>query len=285
MTDNSPETRDGTDDKKNDQALKVRSGSSRKQCGNWLTGILTGVISGALVSFYLTATGQATWTAIHNHFTQPSCTNPQWLLQVPDSAVFANAYYVQRDQIPGYGLLHAASNTIDGSLSTSWLQFWPSPSTHLGEKASSDYITWAFPQSYDVRLICIVDGWTEDTHTYKDTLPIGTATVYVTNANSEAPSVGSPAPSSMCASQTPDFKDYMQKNGDVGFAYQWQPVTFHCVTDNIVLRIDSVSENSMTFRQDFLVKSSMYGLQGPLTGLSEVRFYYCPVLLCALPTS
>jgi hypothetical protein len=285
MTGEPPETRDGPDDKRNDQTRKVRSDSRRDQRRNWLTGILTGLISGALVSFYLTATGQATWTAIHNGLSRPSCANPQWLLQVSDSVIFANAYYVQRDQVPGYGFLHAASNTVDGSLSTSWLQFWPSPSTHLGEKASSDYITWAFPQSYDVRLICIVDGWTEDTHTYKATLPIGTATVYVTNSSSEAPSVGSPAPSGMCASQTPDFKDYMQRNGDVGFAYQWQPITFHCVTDNIVLRIDSVSKNSEAFREPFLVESSMYGLQGPLTGLSEVRFYYCPALLCWLPTS
>jgi hypothetical protein len=279
MTDNLQEGRDSADDKQNAQAPVPRNGSSWGQRHNWLTGILTGIISGALVSFFLTATGQAAWTAVRNHLTRPSCTNPQWLLPVPDSEIFANAYYVQRDQVSGYGLYHVASNTIDGSLSTSWLQFWPSPSPR------SDYITWGFPQSYDIRLICIVDGWTENVHTYEATLPIGTATLYTAGSNAEAPSAGSPAPSGMCASHTPSFEDYMQSNGNVRFAYQWQPVAFHCATDNIVMHIDSVSENSIKFRKSSLVDTSMYGFQRPLTGLSEVKFYYCPAVLCALPTS
>jgi hypothetical protein len=293
MTDSSPGTKDGPDQNKDTQTLDGRVGGRGERRHNWLTGIVTGIISGALVSFYLTATGQAAFTAIRDHFAQPTCANPQWLLQVPDSEVFANAYYMQHDQIPDYGLYHVASNTIDGNLSTSWLQFWPSPSADSatsaspGEKSSSDYITWAFPQNYDVRLICVVDGWTENAHTYVDTLPIGRATVYVTGSTSEAPSVGSPVPSSMCASRTVAFKDYIQEDGDTQFAYQWQPIAFHCVTDNIVLYIDDVSANSVAVRTKyhFLVDSSLGTYTKPLTGLSEVRFYYCPAILCALPMS
>jgi len=248
---------------------------------SWLAGIATGLISGVLVAFYLSATGQATVTAIRHGFARPSCSNPQWLLQVPDTQIFSSAFYEQKDAIPGFADFHVASNSIDGDLSSSWLQFWPSKSDHQGD--SSDYIEWSFAQPYDVRLICVVDGWTEDLTTYMDTLPIGTAKVYSTDG--QPPAHGSPLPSSGCATEQARFKDYLQKSGEVEFTYQWQPVSFHCNTSNIVLHIASVSRTSSAWRGKSLVDSELNGYQDPLVGLSEVKFYYCPTALCGLPTN
>jgi hypothetical protein len=292
MADDSPGSTDVPDNSKSVRTSASRDSAHRSRVRNWfswafknnfLIGILTGLISGVVVSFYLTATGQAAFTALRNHFVKPSCANPEWLLQVPSSDVFASAYYMQRDQVPGYGAFHVAGNTIDGDLGTSWLQFWPSLSTGSG-KSSSDYIEWSFAKHYDVRLICIVNGWTEDVYTYKATLPIGGATVYATD-EAAPPPVGSPSPSKTCASQNESFKDYLQKNDTVEFAYQWQPITFHCVTNNVILHIDSVSETSIALRDSYLVDSSLDGHRAPLTGLSEVKIYYCPAVLCLLPTS
>ena len=264
-------------------ASRGRARRSRIFSNNFLIGVITGLISGVMVSFCLTPTGQAAFTAARNHLSKPSCTNPQWLLQVPSSEVFASAYYMQRDQVPGYSIFHVASSTIDGDLGTSWLQFWPSLSTGSGE-SSSDYIEWSLAKRYDVRLICIVNGWTQDVYTYKATLPIGAATVYTTN-QTMPPAVGSPSPSKTCSSQHEAFKDYLQENDTVEFADQWQPVIFHCVTDNVVLHIDNVSETSITRRGRYLVDSELNGHRAPLVGLSEVKFYYCPAVLCELPTN
>ena len=202
-----------------------------------LTGIFTGLISGALVAFYLTPTGQASWIAIRHFSATPSCTNPLWLLQVPNSEVFASAYYERLDQIPNYRLLHVASNTIDGDLSTSWLQPWSPVTRHPG-LSSSDYIEWSFAQSYRIRLICIVDGWAEDIDTYTRTLPIGTATVYSTE-ETVPPTSGSPSPSGECDRPQASFQDYMQQNGRVIFDYQWQPIIFDCTTSKVSGRGES----------------------------------------------
>src|SRR5690242_12019482 len=151
MSDNSPAAAGVPDDSKSALASAPRPSARRDRRRDWLIGIVTGVISGVLVSFYLTATGQATWIALRHGFATPTCTNPEWLLQVPDSEVFTVAYYVQKDRIPNYEQYHVASSTVDGDLNTSWLQFWPSPSAHLAG-GSSDYVEWSFAQPYDVRL-------------------------------------------------------------------------------------------------------------------------------------
>ncbi len=248
-----------------------------------ISGIVSGLLTSILVSFYFTATGQATLIAITHHLAKPSCNDPQWLLQVSDNGIFANAYYFQQDTIPGYRSLHTPNSTIDGDLNTAWLQFWPSPSTHSPNK-NSDYIEWTFPQRYDVRLICIVDGWTEDSTTYVATLPIGTAKVYVTNPTTAIPPIGLPSISDHCASRTQPFTDYLGKDGSIRDSYQWQGVPFHCNTSNIVLHIMRVSNSSMNYREGHLAQAQLGKYKAPLTGLSEIRFYYCPAMLCFLPT-
>jgi hypothetical protein len=233
-----------------------------------------------MVAFFLSPTGQASATAMRDHLTKPTCDNPQWLMQVPDNEIFSNAYYVQHDTIPQYGIYHTPEDTVDGNLTTSWLQMWPSPTTSMGRK-SSDYIEWTFSRSYDLRLICIVDGWTENSITYKETLPIGSTTVYATNPTIPPPNIGSPVPISACRASGAHFRDYNTRADSVGFIYQWQPVAYRCLTRGIVLHIDSVAGASN--RSGLALSEVINGKREPLVGLSEVRFYYCPALLCWLP--
>jgi hypothetical protein len=264
---------DGTniERKKHEKRHPLRNG--------WLIGIVTGLVTGTMVTFFLSPTGQAGLTAVRDHLTKPTCDNPQWLMQVPDDEIFSSAYYMQHDTIQQYGLYHTPENTVDGNLTTSWLQIWPSPTTSMGPR-SSDYIEWTFPYSYDLRLICIVNGWTEDSITYKQTLPIGSATVYATNPGIQPPNVGSPVPITTCPVSTAVFRDYDTGADSLGFIYQWQPVAYRCLTRGIVLHIDSVA--SASNRPDLAISEVVGANRGHLVGLSEVRFYYCPALLCKL---
>ena len=270
------------EDKSNTDSTSDRKSHPARWSG-LISGIVCGLLTSILVSFYFTATGQATLNTITHHLTKPSCNDPQWLLQVPDNAIFASSYYFQQDTIPDYNSLHSPNLTIDGDLNTSWLQFWPSPST-FSSNENSDYIEWTFPQTYDVRLICVVDGWSEDRHTYVATLPIGTAKVYVTNPAAALPPIGLPSISNQCASRTEYFKDYLEADGAISDSYQWQGVPFHCNTSNIVLHIMGVSSSSMKYRAGRLDQAQLGQYKASLTGLSEIRFYYCPAMLCFLPT-
>jgi hypothetical protein len=249
-----------------------------------ISGVVSGLLTSILVSFYFTATGQATLTAIRHHLTQPSCSNPQWLLQVPDNQIFAGAFYFQKDTIQDYGSLHTPDLTVDGNLNTAWLQIWPSPSTHK-PKENSDYIEWTFPQRYDIRLICVVDGWTEDRSTYEGTTPIGTAEIYVTKAGSVIPPIGLPKASGQCKSRMQPFKDYLVRDGAIRDSYQWQGVPFHCNTSNIILHITGVAGSSVSYRKGHLDRVQIANDNAPMAGLSEIRFYYCPTMLCPLPTN
>ena len=236
-------------------------------------GLFTGLVTSTLIAVYFTPTGQASLTAARHWFAKPTCANQQGLLQVPVSDVFANAYYDYWDTIPGYSVYHRPNYTIDGDLGTAWLQPWAT------SVKPSSYIEWAFNQRYDIRLICVVDGWTEDSKTYALTYPIGTATVYATNLGNPPPRIGRPLTSPLCPSLKATFRNYLLRNSFVKDPYQWQPVGFHCLTDNIVLFITGVAGEAV--RNGKLI----WGNPEPLTGLSEVRFYYCPSALCWLPAN
>jgi hypothetical protein len=263
------------------KASAIGRRARRDKTRDWAIATVTGVVTSIALAFYLSATGQAALTAAGDGFAKPSCANPQSLLQVPDSEIFAHAYYEQMDAVDNFKLFHVAGNTIDGDVNTSWLQFWPSWSTAQG-KASSDYIEWSFAHSYDVRLICVVDGWPEDRNTYTQTLPISTAMIYSTDPSSIPPTVGSPRRSGTCAARQASFTDYLHADSTVTFADQWQSVRFHCVTSDLVLRVEGVSKASIANRP-LLQKTTLQGYSEPVTGLSEVRFYYCPAILCWLP--
>jgi hypothetical protein len=276
--DNCPQPSSGT---------KTARRRSRRMTGETglISGIISGVISSALVSFLLTPTGDATLIYITHLDPTPNCANHQWLLQVPSDQIFANSYYIQDDEIAGYGDFHVPDYSIDGSLRTAWLQWWAG-ATRLDKKKkyekTHDYITWSFLHPYDIRLVCIIDGWTEDSTTYESTLPIGTATIYsIISQKAAVPKV-----SSKCPKRSGHFTDYFDK-----FAYRWQGISFSCKTTEIELHIDSVKLQSINDRRKTLVDTPTCDNENqkcplkplPLVGLSEVQFYYSPGILSHMP--
>lgn len=253
--------------------IKTRNGHG----SDWFIAIATGILTGAIVSFYLTPTGQAWKTFITNYDPKPTCSDPKWLLQVPDSQIFASSYYFQKDNIDGFGVWHDPNSTIDGNVRTAWLQFWPP----LSKPKNYSYIEWTFSQSFPIRLICIVNGWTEDRATYTATLPVGKTTIYATDPAVAPPAAGLPMRSSQCPAHKQELQDYLTQSKVIAYVYQWQAASYSCDTSAVVLYIDSVSANSEKLRAGTLVPavltpSSLGNYTAPLTGLSEIRFYYSP---------
>jgi hypothetical protein len=230
-----------------------------------ISGIIAGILSGAAVSFFLTPTGQATEIFVAHGDPKPSCANPQWLLQVPDAEVSANSYYFTFDTIPHYGILHPPESSVDGAPRSAWLQWWPT--TKINKEKDLDVISWTFPRQFDVRLVCIVDGWAEDQDTYNRTLPIRTATLS---------SVLSP-----CPTVTKGITSISTYNPT-----RWQQVPFSCYAQEVSLRIDTVLWPSGKARDklDLVPEPAPHAkIRRPLTGLSEVRFYYSPDYLRYMP--
>ena len=247
--------------------------AKRRRLDGCLVSLITGLIVSISIAFYLTPTGQATLTAARHLLAKPTCANQQWLLQVPDNDIFASAYYINYDSIPGYSTYHLPNYTIDGNIGTAWLQRLPATGN------TSSYIQWSFNRRYDIRLICVVDGWAEDSRTYARTYPIGTGTFYTAKPEDQLLRTGALVASPSCPRVTAKFKDYLQTKSFVNDAYQWQSVSVHCLTGNVVLYLDRVSETSVRNRRHLV-----WGPAEPLTGISEIRFYYCPTILCWLST-
>jgi hypothetical protein len=142
--------------KEDRQRRKAKFG--RIVTSQWFVGIVSGLISGALVTFAITATGHSTGVRMLQmaHLAPaPSCTDPGWLLQVPDDQILANSWYAQLDTVQHYGILHTADQTVDGNVRTAWLQWWPTAGLSK-IPGSGNYISWSFAQPYDVRLACIL---------------------------------------------------------------------------------------------------------------------------------
>jgi hypothetical protein len=242
----------------------------------WLGGFISGVISGLIVSFVLTPTGRAAGIYATQLDPEPSCSNPQWLMQLPDDQIFPDSYYFSPDTLPYYKILHTPDYSVDGSLRTAWLQWWPTSNLNAGD-TTKNYITWSFPHRYDIRLICIINGWQEDNNTNQSTLPIGKALVSSGYAsNSKPPSY------KLCPPVTTQLNDYIHT-----YTYQWQAVSFSCATNSVTLQIESVTASSMEARKGHLDSvpepSPFSKIRAPLVGLSEVRFYYAPAVLSHLP--
>jgi hypothetical protein len=241
----------------------------------WLGGFISGVISGLLVSFILTPTGHAAGVYVANLNSKPSCRNPQWLMQVPDDQIFSDSYYFSADTLPYYGIQHTPDYSVDGDLRTAWLQWWPTTDLNAGDD-TKNWITWSFPHSYDVRLICIINGWQADHETNIETLPISRALISSGHAsNSEIPNY------KLCPPVASRLDDYLH-----AYTYQWQPVSFSCNTNSVTLTIESVAASSEAARKKSLDKVPeplLAKTKRPLAGLSEVRFYYAPAILSHLP--
>jgi hypothetical protein len=150
---------------------------------------------------------------------------------------------------------------VDGAPRSAWLQWWPT--TNINRKKNLDIISWTFARQYDIRLICIVDGWADDKDTYTRTLPIRTATL------------------SSVLSQCPTVPENIT-GIDTYNPTQWQELPFSCYAQEVTLRIDTVHWPAGTARGklDLVPEPAPHAkIPRPLTGLSEVRFYYSPDML------
>ena len=88
---------------------KPKSWLRKKLSSPWISGILTGLITGAVVTFAITPTGHSAEFRVlqmANSAKSPSCTDPGWLLQVPDDQILANSWYQAMDNVPDYKTLH-----------------------------------------------------------------------------------------------------------------------------------------------------------------------------------
>lgn len=246
----------------------------------WLSEIIVGVISGLIVAFAFTSTGHATGVYGADFFSRskPTCENPQWLLRVPADQIFANSYYTALDTMPHSGILHSADLSIDNNPRTAWLQWWPINKSNNNGNADNNNIAWKFTLPYDIRLICIINGWTRDSVTYGSTLPIGDAIIF-------QPSKKSAATVTKACGNEPikvHFQDYINQ----GDSYDWKAVTMNCRTRRLALRIEDVSNASVRMRKNQLDMSpdpAQANISEPLVGLSEVEFYYAPSYLSYVP--
>jgi len=193
----------------------------------------------------------------------PSCTDPGWLLRVPDDQILANSWYAALDTLPHYGTLHTPDLTVDGNVRSAWLQWWPT--NGLSKSASSgNYITWSFAQSYDVRLVCILNGWAEDSTTFNSVEPVKYATI------------GYKAPG---CTGTP-----VKLNAHT-YTYSWNKAKLlhNYPTRSLCLQIrEPYPENMKQLHCTPGPKGHKLPCR-PLTGISEVRFYYSPSPLDWVP--
>jgi len=228
----------------------------------WFAGIVTGLVTGALVTFAVTATGHSTGTRILQmvHLAgAPSCTDPGWLLQVPNDQILANSWYAAKDTLKDYSTLHTPDLTVDGNPRSAWLQWWPTDGLN-NSPSSGNYIIWRFAESYDVRLVCILNGWDEDSTTFNSIQPVK----YVT--------IGDKAPACSGTSATLSTSTY---------SYFWNNVKLphNHPTSELCLQIKGtypVNADQLNFApgptRHELPKRAM-------TGISEIRFYYSPSVL------
>jgi hypothetical protein len=254
-----PQHQSGKDPKPQPKLAKITKSS-------WVSGIASGLISGAIVTFAITATGHSTGVRllqVASLAKPPTCTNPGWLLQVPDDQILANSWYATLDTLPHYQTVHTPDLTVDGNVRTAWLQWWPT--SGLSDYASSgNYITWSFAQPYDVRLVCILNGWEEDSTTFNSVEPVKYATM------------GNSAPG--CSGTRVKFKIHT-------YTYTWNQVQLSHSHSTRLLCL----QISRPYRGN---KKRLDCVPGPkghakpcriLTGLSEIRFYYSPAPLNWMP--
>jgi hypothetical protein len=232
----------------------------------WFVGIVSGVISGAMVTFAVTATGHSTGVRIFELAqlaAPPSCTDPGWLLQVPDDQILANSWYAALDTLRYHGTLHTPDLTVDGNVRTAWLQWWPTKGLS-NNTFSGNYISWSFAQPYDIRLVCILNGWEEDSTTFNSVEPVKSATMGYTTPG--------------CTGTRVNLRTHT-------YTYMWNQVELSYS--------HSTRELCLQIRRPYPRRAKLLDcVPGPkgherpcrtLTGLSEVRFYYSPALLNWVP--
>ena len=206
-------------------------------------------VLGLVLAIMATASGKSAKSYLTSSGT-PTCADPKWLLQVPDNQIYPNAFYVYEP--------FSAKQTIEDNQNTAWLQWWPT-TDFGGNKPEDNYIQWDFyPSSYNLRLICIIDGWNRDMAAYDSTEPVRKATI------------------SLTGNGCPVYEKKFTNNGFMGVGpAEWQQVNVLCRTSRVRLVVDSTYNAVNPFC------AALPGTTDckPLTGISEVRFYYSPDLL------
>ena len=250
---------------------RAKKGTSpKKQSSGWVSGIVTGIITGALVTFAITATGHSAEFRVLqmvDSVKSPSCTDPGWLLQVPDDQILANSWYAATDSVQDYKTLHTADLTVDGNPRSAWLQWWPSGGID-DSPGNGNYITWSFAQSYDIRLVCILNGWEEDSHTFNSAEPVKSATI------------GNKAPG--CSGTQIKFTTH-------SYTYAWNEVklSHSHPTSLLCLQITAPYHETNKTDNQLMCAPVPQGSNGSscrvLTGISEIRFYYSPSMLNWVP--
>ena len=265
-----PEGRQSWLGKKLSARREKKRSSAKKQSSGWTAGIVTGLITGALVTFAVTPTGHSAEfrvLQVANSAKSPSCTNPGWLLQVPDDQILANSWYQAMDNVQDYKTLHTPDLTVDGNPRSAWLQWWPSRGIHDGP-GSGNYITWSFAQSYDIRLVCILNGWDEDIHTFDSAEPVKSATI---------------------GNKAPGCSGTQTKLTTHSYTYAWNEVKLSHSHPTSFLCLQITAPYHETYKTDKLLtcapvpQGSKGSLCRVLTGISEIRFYYSPSILDGVP--
>jgi hypothetical protein len=147
------------------------------------------------------------------------------------------------------------------------LQWWTTNDLNNGtRRKNNNLIYWVFAQRYDVRLVCVVDGWMDNSITYKETLPIGSAALLKIK-----PGVPVPVPDDVCR-KPHTFKDFIKQ----GASYQWQGINVDYETQGLALVICDISPESEKSRPGLETVLDPNNVSRPLVGLSEIRFYYVP---------
>jgi hypothetical protein len=222
------------------------SRKKRITIGGTISGLLA--VSGIVIGLSATAGGKSTESYLVGNGT-PTCADPKWLLQVPDSQIYASAFYVQEP--------FSAGQTVADNTSMAWLQWWPT-TNFAGNKPADNYIQWDFyPFNYNLRLICVVDGWNQNIVAYDSTEPIRKATIYLGDG-------------------CPVYQETFSNNGFMGgFPAEWQQVKVLCKTSVVHLVVDSTYNAAKPL---CATPPSGVGTTEcrPLTGISEVRIYYSP---------
>lgn len=217
-------------------------------------GLLLSIL-GIALTLILTQTGQSIKNYIANPARKATCLHPRWLLPVPDNQISVSAFYVPRP--------HFANKTVDGNPNTAWLQWWPTTDFY-GYEQGDNYIQWNLPNTYNLRLICVMDGWTQDTLTYHATEPVRKAAIDLLNKH--------------CARYSKTFYNK-------GFATIWQPVRVYCKASKVRLYVKSVY-HQQAIATPYCVPPPL-GTEANgcrrLTGISEIKFYYSPGPLSAVP--
>jgi hypothetical protein len=219
--------------------------------------LIVSVVS-LVIALLATTSGKSAESYILDSAT-PTCSDPNWLVQVPDDQISVSAFYYYQSDTPDH--------TINGDPNTAWLQWWPT-ADFGGNRPTDNYIEWDFsPLMYNLRLICVADGFNSNIVAYDSTEPIRKATIY------------------LGGNDCPIYGKTFSNNGFMGgFPAEWQPVKVLCRASLVRLVVDSTYSAVTPLCEPSPLGAGTTECR-PLTGISQVKFYYSPDWLSSISWS